>query len=1136
MRNVEELVRYLISKDIKLWNENGKLKYNAPKGIIDEKLLEEIKLNKLELLDYLEINKEEKIEAIFDKKFVDLSFSQSRLWFLDRLEEDSYAYNLPSAVKIEGELNVAALEEALAYILDRHEILRTTFPENNGIPYQKVNPKGKNFFLCVDAIGNDETEKWEYVTKKIDEQVKNPFDLSVGPLYNLQLFKINSTCAVLFMMFHHAILDGWSIEILLKEIKACYLLAVEGTEIKLPRLEIQYSDYSIWHNKWMNSPQAKQQIEFWKEELSNAPDLLQMPLVKPRPAIQTLNGATELFKIDNNLFLKIQKIAADNNCSLFMVMYAVFSVLLYRYSHQEDIIIGTTIANRNRPEIESLLGLFANTILLRADLTGNPTFYNYLMKVKEKTLEVYSNQDIPFEKVVEEVKPERSLSYTPLFQVLFELQYINDEIKEYKDIKMSSIEQKNNSAKFDMNFLLLVKSGELIGELEYNTDLFDRAYILRMIGHFTELLKSISANIDETIDRINYIPVEEKLIIEKWNSTDVNFPTDKIFDELFAANVQKFPYKIAAIENEVTITYKELDKRATQLAAELIKMGARNEKIIAILAERGINFLISILAVFKSGSAYLPLDIYHPASRLSQIIEQSEPILIISEHKFDEVLDDVSKITKQNIPKTIYLDGLLDKELENIIIDKPTTNSESFAYVIFTSGSTGRPKGAIVKQKGMVNHLYSKIKDLNISEDDIIAQNASQCFDISVWQYLAALLVGGTIEIFKDEIAHDAERLLKNVEKKGVTILEIVPSFMSVMIEMIEVKKECDFTKLRWLVPTGEALPPSLAFKWLQYFPAVPLINAYGPTECSDDVTHYPIYSIEDINEYNVPIGKPIGNTKILILDKNKQQVAIGIPGELYVSGVCVGGGYINDKEKTEEAFVESPFNNEEKIYKSGDLARFLPDGNIEFLGRIDSQVKVRGFRIELGEIETELRRYDGIKEAVAILSKEQKEIIGYIVADNNINTNVDEIKGFLRNKLPEYMVPSYIIFLDKLPLTPNGKIDRKALPNSDIRKNETILDLPITETEIKVLDIWKNLLNIKEAGIEQNFFEIGGHSLLATRLVTKLRDTFLVEIALKTIFEKPTIKELSAYIDTLVWLRDSQKSTQTDEMENITI
>ncbi len=1133
MRNIKELIEYLASKDIRLREENGKLKYNAPVGALNENILAEIKENKTELLNYFKVKQTDIIKPYLNKKYVPLSFSQNRLWFLDKLEENSFAYNLPFPVKIEGKLNIDALKTALRYILNRHEILRTTFPVKDGIPYQKINGMDENFFPFITALGNTEQERWEWIKNKIMELTRKPFNLAEGPLYNLQLFYINENTFVLFMMFHHVILDGWSIDIMLKEIGKCYQAIASGNEIKLPNLDIQYSDFSIWHNEWMNSPQAETQINFWEKELDNAPVLLQMPLVNPRPAIQTLNGATESFIIENELYSEIKILASENGCSLFMVLYAAFCVLLYRYSHQEDIIIGTTIANRNRAEIEPLLGLFANTILLRSDLSGNPTFTNYLKKIKEKTLEVYANQDIPFEKIVEEIKPERSLSHTPLFQILFELQYIFSDAESHKGFKMTAIEAENITAKFDMNFLLLVKDGILVGEFEYNSDLFDKRYILRMIGHYKQILKCISCDINTNIDSIDYITKEEKETINKWNNTTELFPLDKTFDELFLKSVKKYSNKVAAVEDGIQITYSELNKRAEILAAELIKYGAGPEKVVAIYFERGIKFLISFLAVFKSGAAYLPLDIYHPAARLKQIIEQSEPVIIITENKFAGILTETESAV---YIKRVFVDNLMEWEMSDMTPIKPDITPDNLAYIIFTSGSTGKPKGVMVLQKGMVNHLYSKIRDLNITGDDYIAQNASQCFDISVWQYLAALLVGGKIEIFPDEITHDAEKLLAKVENNGITILEVVPSFMSVMIEMIESKSDYVFNKLRWLVPTGEALPPALAIKWLQNFPVIPLINAYGPTECSDDVTHYPIHSVKDINISSVPIGKPIGNTRILILDKNKQQAAIGITGELYVAGICVGRGYINDKEKTEIAFVENPFAPGEIIYKSGDMARYLPDGNIEFLGRIDSQVKVRGFRIELGEIETELRKHDKIKEAVVIVSKNGKELIGYIVPENNKTALEDDIKEYLRNKLPEYMVPSYLVIINKLPLTSNGKINRKELPEPEINYIIEKLDLPETETEIIITDIWKELLRLEAIGINQNFFEIGGHSLLATRLVTKLRDKYLIEIALKIIFEKTTIKSLSEYVDTLLWLRQSQNTDELDDTENITI
>jgi amino acid adenylation domain-containing protein len=1136
MINVTELLELLISKDIKLKVEGGKLKYNAPAGSVTEELLSAIKVYKSELIDFISSRQMDRIKTYSNKECVPLSFAQNRLWFLDKLEEDSYAYNLPFPVKIEGELNIDALKSAIKYILNRHSVLRTSFPEKDGIPYQKINETPENIFDVENASGNSEEEKWEWIKNEIAVQMKTPFDLYKGPLYGIRLFYVDENIHVLLMVFHHIILDGWSIDILMKEIGESYKAFSKREEPDLPKLEIQYSDFSIWHNEWMNSEPAKAQLEFWKKELVDAPALLQMPLVYPRPAVQTPNGSTELFEIDNELFTGMKKLAKENETSLFMLLYAAVTVLLYRYSHQEDIAIGTTIANRNRAEIEPLIGLFANTIVLRSDLSGNPSFKNYLARVKEKTLNAFVNQDIPFEKIVEEMKPERSLSHTPLFQILFELQDIPGKHDDNTGLKMTAIEPENTSAKFDMNLLLLIQNGCLAGNLEYNSDLFNKNYIRRFIDHYKKLLRSVVDKIDNKIDEIDYVTDEEKELINSWNDTKKAFPLDKTFNELFLESVRKNPDKIAVVENSYEITYWELNQRAESLARDLIERGAGAEKIVAIISERGIKFLISILAVFKSGAAYLPLDTHHPPARHAQIIEQSEPIILLAERKFDERLDEAVKlIDRKNIAR-INIDNLLEDKPEEISPAKTSSTSKNLAYIIFTSGSTGKPKGAMVLQKGMINHLYSKIRDLGITSDDYVAQNASQCFDISVWQYLAALLVGGKIEIFPDEIAHDAERLLEKVEKNKITILEIVPSFMSVMIEMIETKSGYTFKNLRWLVPTGEALPPELAAKWLQNFPNVPLINAYGPTECSDDVTHYPIHKVDDFNNFSVPIGRPIANTQILILDKNKRIVPIGVVGELYVAGDCVGRGYINDEERTHAAFVENPFKPGGIIYKSGDLARYLPDGNIEFLGRIDSQVKVRGFRIELGEIETELRKHSEVKEAVVLVSRDGKELIGYIVAQKEGIDLIKNIKESLANKLPEYMIPSYFVLMEKLPLTSNGKINRKVLPEPEMDREREKISLPETETEKTIADIWKELLRVEEVGINQNFFEIGGHSLLATRLVTKLRDKFSVELALKIIFEKTTVKNLSEYIDTLLWLKENQNNLENDDVENIII
>jgi len=1136
MSRINELMKKLISLDIKLRVENGKLKYNAPPGVVNNNILDEIKEYRDELIEFISRKQYEKIKPASANGNIPLSFAQQRLWFLDKLEEDSFAYNLPFPVKIKGSLNVEALKNSLLSVLERHSVLRTTFPEKDGAPHQKINTADNYKIPLITVPGNSEQEKMDYVKTEISEMIKKPYDLSAGPLYYMSLYKIDESLHILFMMFHHIVLDGWSIEILMREISESYNSAAAGRLISLPPLEIQYSDFSIWHNEWMKSSEAEKQLDYWKRELEDAPALLQMPLVNPRPAEQTLNGTTVLFEIDADRLEGLKSLAKMNNSSLFMVLFAGFSALLYRYSGQKDISIGTTIANRNRKEIEPLIGMFANTLVLRTDISGSPSFNELLSRVREKLLNAYDNQDIPFEKIVEEVRPERSLSHTPLFQILFELQEKGYQPGKTGKLEMTPLEMENKSAKFDMNMILLANNGRLSGSLEYNTDLFDSGYINNLIEHYGNILKSVVENPGLSIDSIDYLSEDEKKQIEKWNSTEENFPTDSTFDELFTKIVDKYPERIAAVENGKEITYKELNKKALELSHIITETEAQNTTVTAILLDRGIEYLTSVLAVFKSGGAFLPLDPKHPAARHTQIIEQSRPGIIITSEKYDAVINEAAGNIKDIKIKKLIIDNLPQREacVEKMI--KINARPDDLAYIIFTSGSTGKPKGAMVLQKGMINHLYSKIRDLGITASDYIAQNASQCFDISVWQYLAALLTGGKIEIFQDEVAHDTELLLEKVEKHGLTILEVVPSFMSVMIDMIENRTGYKFEKLRWLVPTGEALPKALAVKWLNYFPCVPLINAYGPTECSDDVTHYPIKNVSDLRRDSVPIGKPIGNTKILILDKNMRLTPVWIPGELYVAGICVGKGYINDKERSDAAFIENPFSPGEMLYKSGDLARYLPDGNIEFLGRVDSQVKVRGFRIELGEIETELRKCESLKEAAVMVSKSGKELIAYIVPEEESVFIEEKIKTYLKERLPEYMAPSYYVILNKLPLTANGKLDRKVLPEPVISTDSGSIRLPETNTEIEVSAIWKEILKHDVIGAEQNFFEIGGHSLLATRLVSRIRDKYKIEIGLKIVFEKPTIKNLSAYIDALIWLSRGQNGNADAEMENITL
>jgi amino acid adenylation domain-containing protein len=797
-----------------------------------------------------------------------------------------------------------------------------------------------------------------------------------------------------------------------------------------------------------------------------------------------------------------------------MTLLAAFKVLLSRYSGQEDLVIGAPIAGRNRVEIEDLIGFFVNTLVLRTDLSGDPTFLEVIARVKEGALGAEAHQDLPFEKLVEDLQPDRDLSRSPLFQVMFVLNIPLDSYR-LEDLRLSPIEINTGTAKFDLTLYMDETADGLHALLEYNTDLFDDSTIERMLGHYERLLQAVAENPKERIRRLPLLTDSElNQLLGDWSQTRSEFPEHTTISELFEAQVERTPDAIAATFEGIHLTYRSLNNRANRLARALVEEGVGPESIVALLDNRNLNLLTWMLAVFKAGGAYLPLDPFHPGHRHIQVLTQSQASLILASKDFRNTLSDVlSDLPAERRPRFLCPEELIDRDVpeHNLAV---RCGPQNLAYVIYTSGSTGIPKGAMLHHVGMINHLYAKIKELEITDSDIVAQTASQCFDISVWQFLSPLVVGGRVQIVDDEGAHDPAGLLRQVAASGTTIMETVPSMLRAILEEEKRAPEgrSNLAGLKWMVVTGEALPPDLAGEWLRRRERIRLINAYGPTECSDDVTHYVVENEPSERGPQIPIGRAVDNLRLYILDRRLMPAPIGVAGEIYVGGVGVGRGYLNDPGRTAESFIPDQFCEEgARLYKTGDKGRFLVDGNIEFLGRIDQQVKVRGYRIELGEIEAVLRQNPVIKEAVVVVRGDnptEKRLIGYVVCHEKAATVVAELRNYLREKLPEYMIPSTFMVLDQMPLTANGKINRNALPVPDQSRpelEETYV-APRNDTEEKVASIWSEVLGIEKIGVHDNFFSLGGHSLLATQVISRVREALQLETPLRTLFESPTV------------------------------
>jgi len=1051
---------------------------------------------------------------------VPLSFAQTRIWWLAQMEDEASAYLDPFVLDVRGPLDLDALQVSVNDLIARHEALRTAIVMQNGEPVQVVQEAATLALESIDlrplAVEARELE----AERLAHEETLRPMALTAAPLLRVVVLTLGADEHRLLLTLHHVITDGWSLGVLLRDLGALYEARVAGTTPALPELPIQYADFAQWQRQWMQGDTLDKLLAYWKKQLGGRLPVLELPTRSARPPVQTTRGATHRFIWGAGLKAQLDALGRQEGVTLFMMVMAACNLLLHRYTGQEDIAVGSLIANRNRRETEDLLGVFINTLVIRTDLSKQDekglTFRELLQRVRGVALEAFDHQDLPFEKLVEVLQPERNLSYTPLFQVLFILQNAPMTTLRWGEAELTFRPFDHGVAKYDVTLVLEETAGGLSGRIEYNTDLFTAEFVARMEGHLhTILTAACQAPTTQVAELPLLTAAERQVVLADWNQTAVEFlsPAEQHlnFHQLFERQVERTPEAVALVCDSETVTYRELNARANRLAHRLQAAGIGPEAVVAVYGERSIHFVTGLLAIFKAGGAYVPLDPAYPQERVTMMMQDAgmQVILTTREHQHD-----LPPLAGPSVPVL-----LLEEAVE--ATDAPTTNPESdvtpdtLAYIIFTSGSTGRPKGAMVEQKGMLNHLFAKVQDLELTAADHVAQNASQCFDISVWQFFAVLLVGGQVHIYRDAIAHDPLALFRAVEADGVSILEVVPSLLRAILDEMDLRAEARLSlqQLRWLIPTGEALPPAGARDWLARYPHIPLLNAYGPTECSDDVTHHAVRVAPGADVVQMPIGKPVANMRIYLLDRHRQPVPVGIPGELYVGGIGVGRGYLRDANQTAEAFFTDPFYGG-RLYKTGDLGRHLPDGSIEYLGRVDHQVKVRGFRIELGEIEAALLRHPHVEQAVVVAREHRSgsRLAAYLIAEGEA-PSVEALRETLKLSLPDYMVPTFFVYLDEFPLTLNGKIDRKALPEPQQEEAEAMFVAPRTPAEQIVADLFATVLGVAQVGATDNFFALGGHSLLATQLMSRLHLAFGGEYAMRLLFEAPTVAELTARV-----------------------
>ncbi len=1041
---------------------------------------------------------------------IPLSFTQQRLWFLDQYEPDSAAYNIPLVLQLEGAVNVDALEHSLNEIVRRHEMLRTNFVLTDYEPYQMVKDEIKLPLHFLDLSQLDEAERNTKLSTVINEEIRAPFNLARDQLLRAMLLQLDLKKYTLVLVLHHTAGDGWSIGLLFRELAALYQAYTTDTPADLPPLSIQYADYTLWQRVRLEEGLFETQLSYWEEQLKLPLPTIELPTDYPRPALQTFNGNRHTFMLSQMTTDQLTSLGHQTDTTLFMVLLAAFKVLLARCTSQTDIIVGSPIANRGQTELEALIGFFANTLVLRTDLQGNPTFKELLGRVRQTTLEAFEYQETPVEKLIEVLVPDRDLSRNPLFQIMFILQNANMDPVPLSGLTLTPLDYNTGTTKFDLTMMLSPTASGLKGIIEYNTDLFQAKTIERFTAHFLTLIESILANPTQPLSTFKVLTTfEMEQLLQAWNDTQVDYPQDLCVHQLFERQAQRTPDRVAVVDETQQITYEDLNRRANQVGHYLIQKGVTSGDLVGICVDRSIDMMVGLLGILKAGAAYVPLDPSYPHERLGFMLADANVASLLTQASLIEQL-----------PSTDCDVICLDQDWPKIAssnIEPPVNRatSQNLAYVIYTSGSTGKPKGVQLPHQAVVNFLTTMADCPGISSDDTLLAVTTLSFDIAVLELFLPLTVGAKVVLASREMATDGEQLSQQLNEANITLMQATPTTWRLLLEAgwpgsPQLKALCG----------GEALPRSLANEVLEKVDV--LWNMYGPTETTIWSLVHPV----TVGDGFVPIGKPIGNTQVYVLDQDLQPVPIGVSGELYIGGDGVAQGYLDRDALTAERFITDPFASDTtaRLYKTGDLVRYQLDDEeqplLEFLGRQDHQVKVRGFRIELGEIELALQQFPAIQQSIVVVrfdqADEMKSLVAYLITDTNVD--IVKLRQFLGERLPDYMIPVAFVSLSQWPLTPNGKIDRKALPAPDMTSLAMVdFVAPEGPVEEMLAEIWGDVFGLDQIGLHDNFFHLGGHSLLAVRVISRLRQEYDINIPLRSLFESPTIAELTVEIEKIL-------------------
>jgi amino acid adenylation domain-containing protein len=1031
-----------------------------------------------------------------------LSFAQQRLWFLHQLEPESVAYNIPSGVRLRGELSREGVCWSLHEMVRRHETLRTSFTVRDGGPVQVIAAEQELKIEEIDLRDAMESEREGEAARYAQAEAHAGFDLEQGPLVRVKLLRLAEQEHVLLVTMHHIVSDGWSSGIMVREFNELYQAYTRGEESPLPQLKVQYADYAAWQREWLRDEVLEREMEYWRRQLAEL-EPLELPTDHARPAVTNHQGAAKSFAIEKHLSEKLKELSRREGVTLFMSLLAAFQVVLSKYAGQLDVAVGTDIANRNRLEIEGLIGFFVNQLVLRTGLSGNPDFREVLGRVRRVTLDAYQHQDVPFEKLVEELQPERDLSRSPLFQVKLVLQNNEQQELQLPGLRVSNFPIRADLAKVDLQLTLGEGSEGLVGELRYVHDLYEAETVVRMVDHWRVVLEQMVAEPEQRIGDVSLLKgAEREQVLVEWNRTEAEYP-QRCVHELFEEQAEKRPEAVAVEYEDQSWSYRELNERANQLARHLREMGVGPEMLVGLCVERSLEMVVGILGILKAGGAYVPLDPEYPVERLAFMLEDSGIAVLLSQ---SHLLNGLPVGWTQILCLDSQWEQIAEQNTGNLEISLEAGNA---AYVVYTSGSSGWPKGVLNTHGGLSN-LAAQQRLFGLSPESGVLQFASLSFDAATWEWTMALTSGARLVLVKRERLLDPEELVRVMEEREIEVVALPPSVLGSL-------PEAELRNLRTIVVAGEACWAELVSKWGE---GRRMLNSYGPSEATVCTT-----LSEPLTRTGKPdIGKPMGNIKVYVLDENLQAVPVGVGGELYIGGQNVARGYRNRAELTAEKFVPHVFGKAggERMYSTGDRARWRSDGTLDFIGRLDDQVKVRGYRIELGEVEAALLECAGVEQALVIARGQgaKRQLVAYVArrnaagkdkAEGEIEASTAELGKQLRGRLPGYMVPSVIVQLEALPLTPNGKVDRKALPepqgNTYARRG---YEAPRGEVESAIAAIWSEELKVDRVGRHDNFFELGGHSLLAVRVIERMRQSGLRVDGVQALFVAKSLADLA--------------------------